>query len=78
MNRRTKKHRLLVFSGKGDSVLATWEVGDAAAEEFARGVYEEAKAKGWGSVVATKEGSQAIREFTADRDIFLLSPIAGG
>ncbi len=73
------RYKLSEFSAAGDTVLAEWEVGDVKAEDFARGIYAEAKAKNWGLALITPEGSAGVSEFNPRvGDHVLLRPIAGG
>lgn len=73
------KHRIIVPSFEGDTALAEWEVGDAEAEAFAKEIYEQAKADGWGVVANSPEGGIAVEEFSPSVDEYLLlRPIAGG
>jgi len=39
---QSKKHRLVVFSGAGDTTVAEWEEKDVESTERARGVFEQA------------------------------------
>ncbi len=72
-------YKLSEFSVAGDTVLAEWEVGNVEAEDFARGIYKEAKAKKWGLALVTPEGSTGVSEFNPRvGDHILLRPIAGG
>jgi hypothetical protein len=76
---QSKKHRLVVFSGQGDTTVAEWEVGDEESTERARGVFEQAKRDGFAAVTPTEGGSLPVDSFEpGNEETFLLRPIAGG
>jgi hypothetical protein len=76
---QSKKHKLLVMSGAGDTPVAEWEVGDEESTERARGVFEQAQRDGWAAVTPAEGGSRSVDTFEpGNEETFLLRPIAGG
>ena len=74
---QNKKHRLLVFSGQGDTAVAEWEVGDEESTEIARGVFEQAKRDGFAAVTPAEGGARRVDSFEPGNETtFLLRPIA--
>lgn len=74
-----KKHRLVIFSGKGDSTVCEWEVEDDVSVKSAEAAFNKARDAGWGAVKESPAGGLAIGTFDPElENIYLLKPIAGG
>lgn len=73
-------HRLLVVSPEGDTVVATWEPGGAAAENEARAEFERLMQANF-MPVAEPGTAQArlLKKFDPEaREILMVLPMSGG
>ncbi len=72
-------HKIKIFSARGDTIVAEWEVGDEKQVEVAHGLFDQAISEGWAAVTPTAEGAKAVEKFDLGlEETFLLRPIAGG